>query len=85
MRRLFRRWATLGESAGFVYGGALVVPVRRSLFAVHCSQSLVDPDYLYRYNYYPNQIKSDTLFYEKATLNRWLATVVPSSTRMTAK
>jgi len=59
--------------------------VRCSLFAVHCSQSLVDPDYLYRYNYYPNQIKSDTLFYEKATLNRWLATVVPSSTRMTAK
>jgi hypothetical protein len=37
------------------------------------SESLVDPEYLYRYTYYPNQTRSDTLFYEKATLNRWLA------------
>ena len=39
------------------------------------SQSLVDVDYLYRYNYYPNETKSDTLFYEKATLNRWIRTL----------
>jgi hypothetical protein len=49
------------------------------------SKSLVDPDYLYRYDYYPNQTRSDPLFYEKATLNRWLGTVAPSSTSMTAK
>jgi len=49
------------------------------------SKSLVDPDYLYRYNYYPNQTKGNTLFYEKATLNRWLGTVVPSYTNVTAK
>jgi hypothetical protein len=49
------------------------------------SKSLVDADYLYRYNYYPNQTKGDTLFYEKATLNRWLGTVAPSGTNMTAK
>jgi hypothetical protein len=49
------------------------------------SKSLVDPDYLYRYTYYPNQTRSDTLFYEKATLNRWLGTVVPSNTSVTPK
>jgi hypothetical protein len=49
------------------------------------SKSLVDPDYLYRYNYYPNQTRSDTLFYEKATLNRWLGTLVSSSANVTAK
>jgi hypothetical protein len=49
------------------------------------SKSLVDPDYLYRYNYSPNQTRSDTLFYEKATLNRWLGTLVSSSANVTAK
>jgi Protein of unknown function (DUF3016) len=49
------------------------------------SRSLVDPDYLYRYTYYPNQTRSDTLFYEKATLSRWLGTVVPSNTTVTTK
>jgi Protein of unknown function (DUF3016) len=49
------------------------------------SKSLVDSDYLYRYTYYPNQTRSDTLFYEKATLNRWLGTVVPSNTSVTPK
>ena len=42
------------------------------------SKSLVDADYLYRYNYYPEQTKSDPLFYEKAVLNRWLATLLTS-------
>jgi len=41
------------------------------------STSLVDSDYLYRYTYASNQAKADTLFYEKATLNRWLATLRP--------
>jgi Protein of unknown function (DUF3016) len=45
------------------------------------SKSLVDPDYLYRYTYYPNQSRSDTLFYEKVTLYRWLSTVAPSAAK----
>jgi hypothetical protein len=48
------------------------------------SQSLVDADYLYRYNYYSNQTKSDTLFYEKATLNRWITTLSLSGAKVTA-
>jgi hypothetical protein len=43
------------------------------------SKSLVDTDYLYRYSYYSNQTKSETLFYEKVTLYRWLGTVTPQA------
>lgn len=49
------------------------------------SKSLVDADYLYRYNYYPEQTKSDPLFYEKAVLNRWLATLLTSDSNVTKK
>jgi hypothetical protein len=42
------------------------------------SKGLVDTNYLYRYNYYPNLTRTETLFYEKATLYRWLRTVTPS-------
>jgi hypothetical protein len=49
------------------------------------SKSLVDSDYLYRYSYYANQTKSDTLFYEKVTLSRWLATLSPSGSNVTVK
>jgi len=42
------------------------------------SKGLVDADYLYRYNYYPSQTKTETFFYEKVTLYRWLRTVTPS-------
>jgi hypothetical protein len=45
----------------------------------------VDADYLYRYNYYPEQTKSDPLFYEKAVLNRWLATLLTSDSNVTKK
>jgi hypothetical protein len=48
------------------------------------SQGLVDADYLYRYNYYSNQAKSDTLFYEKATLNCWITTLSLSGAKVTA-
>ena len=48
------------------------------------SQSLVDPDYLYRYGYYPNETRNDTLFYEKVTLNRWISTLTLSGTKVTA-
>jgi hypothetical protein len=48
------------------------------------SKSLVDADYLYRYNYYPEQTKSKTLFYEMATLNRWIDTLNPSQVKVTA-
>jgi hypothetical protein len=36
------------------------------------TKSLVDADYLYRYNYYSAQAKTATLFYEEATLSRWI-------------
>jgi hypothetical protein len=49
------------------------------------SKSLVDADYLYRYTYYPNQPKSTPLFYEKATLSRWIDTSDLSAIKVTAK
>jgi hypothetical protein len=36
------------------------------------SKGLVVGDYLSRYAYYPNIEQTQTLFYEKVTLNRWL-------------
>jgi Protein of unknown function (DUF3016) len=36
------------------------------------SKGLVVGDYLYRYAYYPNIEQTQTLFYEKVTLGRWL-------------
>jgi hypothetical protein len=47
------------------------------------SKNLVDTDYLYRYNYYPDQTKTRTLFYETATLNRWIDTLNPSDFKVT--
>jgi hypothetical protein len=41
--------------------------------------ALVDADYLHRYFYVSNEQKSDILFYEKATLERWLNSLPPSS------
>jgi hypothetical protein len=49
------------------------------------SKSLVDADYLYRYTYYSDQAKSATLFYEKATLSRWIDTSDLSTVKVTAK
>jgi hypothetical protein len=49
------------------------------------AESLVDPDYLYRYNYYSTQARTDTLFYEKATFYRWLSTVTPSEAKITSR
>ena len=46
------------------------------------SESLVDAYYLYRYTYYPNEIRNQMLFYEKATLNRWLGSVTPSGVKV---
>jgi hypothetical protein len=42
------------------------------------SKSLVVGDYLYRYAYYPNIEQTQTLFYEKVTLDRWLEYLGPS-------
>ena len=42
------------------------------------SKGLVETDYLYRYSYYPNEVRNQILSYEKATLYRWLGTVAPS-------
>jgi Protein of unknown function (DUF3016) len=49
------------------------------------SAGLVDQDYLYRYDYYSSEARTDILFYEKATLYRWLETVTPSGANVTAK
>ena len=43
------------------------------------SASLVDTDYLARYNYYPSSQRSQTLFYEKLTLARWFRSVSPTA------
>jgi hypothetical protein len=48
------------------------------------SKSLVDPDYLYRYTYYSERARSATLFYEKATLNRWIDTLTLSKVKVAA-
>jgi hypothetical protein len=40
-------------------------------------KSLVVGDYLYRYAYYPNNEQTQTLFYEKVTLGRWLDYLTP--------
>jgi len=48
------------------------------------SKSLVDSDYLYRYTYYPERARSATLFYEKATLYRWIDTFSVSEVKVTA-
>jgi hypothetical protein len=45
------------------------------------STSLVVGDYLSRYAYYPNIEQTQTLFYEKVTLNRWLDYLTPSATK----
>ena len=46
------------------------------------SMSLVDPDYLYRYAYYSERARSATLFYEKATLDRWIDTLTLSKAKV---
>jgi hypothetical protein len=48
------------------------------------SKSLVDADYLYRYAYYSGRAKTSTLFYEKATLSRWLDASDLSEAKVTA-
>jgi hypothetical protein len=48
------------------------------------TKSLVDTDYLYRYTYYSEQAKTATLFYEKATLSRWIDTSNLSDSKVTA-
>ena len=49
------------------------------------SKSLVDGDYLYRYAYYPNIEQTQTLFYEKVTLKRWLDYLTPSGSTVAGK
>ena len=47
--------------------------------------ALVDADYLNRYFYASNAQKSDILFYEKATLSRWLGSLSPARTAVAEK
>jgi hypothetical protein len=60
--RLFFQY-TLSDSKGRVLAGG--------------AKSLVVGDYLYRYAYYPNNEQTQTLFYEKVTLGRWLDYLTP--------
>lgn len=49
------------------------------------SAGLVDTDYLARYNYYsPNQ-RTETLFYEKVTLEKWLGSLTPTFASVAGK
>ena len=48
-------------------------------------KSLVVTDYLYRYAYYPNIEQTQTLFYEKVTLKRWLDYLAPSGSAVAGK
>ena len=49
------------------------------------SKALVDGNYLYRYIYYPNSARWGTLFYEQATLKRWLDYLTPSGSTVAGK
>ena len=50
------------------------------------SKALVDGDYIQRYIYeYPPSAQWDTLFYEKATLHRWLDYLTPSGSVVAGK
>ncbi len=49
------------------------------------SKSLVLGDYLDRYAYYPNIEQTQTLFYEKVTLDRWFDSLTPSVSTVVGK
>ncbi len=49
------------------------------------SASLVEVDYLHRYFYVSNEQRADTLFYEKAALERWLNSLTPATARVAEK
>ena len=49
------------------------------------SAKLVDTDYIARYNYYSSNQRSETLFYEKQTLARWLSSVTPATASFAGK
>jgi DUF3016 family protein len=49
------------------------------------SASVVDTDYIARYNYYSANQRSQTLFYEKVTLARWLNSLNPATASVVGK
>jgi hypothetical protein len=46
------------------------------------SKSLLAQDYLEDYLYYPQGVKTSTIFYEKATLLKWVRGLEPSSSKL---
>jgi hypothetical protein len=46
------------------------------------SKALLAQDYLYDYEYYAQSLKSSPVFYEKATLSKWVRGLEPSSSRL---
>jgi hypothetical protein len=46
------------------------------------AKSLLEQDYLYQYINYPQSLKSSPVFYEKATLAKWVRGLEPSSARL---
>jgi hypothetical protein len=57
----------------------------KGLILTNGSAGLVDADYLNRYFYVSNEQKTDILFYEKATLDRWLSSLNPATPRVAQK
>jgi hypothetical protein len=46
------------------------------------SKTLLAQDYLHDYEYYAQSLKSSPVFYEKATLSKWVRGLEPSSSRL---
>jgi hypothetical protein len=49
------------------------------------SKSLLSQDYLHEYLYYPQSVKTSTIFYEKATLAKWVSESAPLNGRLVQK
>lgn len=49
------------------------------------STGLVNSEYLYWYNYYPNNVRTGTLFYEQVTLDRWVGALTPTNASVAGK
>jgi hypothetical protein len=46
------------------------------------SKNLLAQDYLHQYEYYPQSLKTSPVFYEEATLAKWVRGLEPTSARL---
>ena len=49
------------------------------------STGVTNNEYLYHYNYYPLNQRTDTLFYESVTLDRWVSALTPTNRSVAGK